>query len=125
MIPSELHDRLETLRNDFENIKKEISHMSTSQAIENAKQFDTKTRNKFNSIKKELGEYAETIALCEEVAHFYLDCGYKHFAQDRNATVTIDPMYSCASAVLANINASKSMTTLVDNAYMDWHWHGW
>lgn len=125
MIPADLRDRLEVLRNDFEKIKKEASYMSTDKAIEHAKQFDSKTRNKFDSIKKQFGEYAETIAFCEEVAYFYLECGYKHFARDRNATVTIDPMYSCASAVLANIEASKSMSTQVENAYRDWHWHGW
>lgn len=124
-MPPDLHDRLERIRKDLGKTRLELSDLPTDQAIEKAKLFDRKTRNKFDSIKKQFGEYPETIALCEEVALFYLDCGYKHFAKDRNATVTIDPMYSCAKAVLANIKASQPVSTQVENAYQDWHWHGW
>ncbi|MEI8093420.1 MAG: hypothetical protein WCG80_04355 [Spirochaetales bacterium] len=47
------------------------------------------------------------------------------FAADRDATRKLDRILSWAKHLAGKSAARPELEQLFDNAYQDWHWHGW
>jgi len=68
---------------------------------------------------------AEADAAILEAVHALMEWGAVLFAADRNATRSLDRILSWAKHLAGAKSREPELARLFDNAYQDWHWHGW
>ena len=125
-MPAPYDESLQSLKTDFENLKAEIAATpNTRSAIDKAKAAYALARERYELLKTNFGSEQEVVEFLETVSNFYFDVGYNHFHSDRNATVVCEMVGGCARALIDGVTISKGMQERMENAYQDWHWHGW
>ena len=68
---------------------------------------------------------AEAQVAIREAARALIGWGGLLFAADRNATRKLDRLLGWARHLAGTMATEPELSQLFDNAYQDWHWHGW